>query len=47
VAVNKLILFGGRLILAHNEMLYPPSQMVSECPGKSADKPVDFNSLYS
>ena len=23
VAVNKLILFGGRLILAHNELLYP------------------------
>lgn len=39
VAVSKLILFGGRLILAHNEMLYPYHKWFLNVLEKAPDKP--------
>jgi predicted nucleotidyltransferase len=38
-AVSKLILFGGRLILAHNEMLYPYHKWFLKVLEKAKDKP--------
>ena len=38
-AVSKLILFGGRLILAHNEMLYPYHKWFLRVLEKAQDKP--------
>ncbi len=39
LAVSKLILFGGRLILAHNEMLYPYHKWFLRVLSEAADKP--------
>ena len=41
-AVNKLILFGGRLILAHNEMLYPYHKWFLKVVEGAKDKPLDL-----
>jgi predicted nucleotidyltransferase len=41
-AVSKLILFGGRLILAHNEMLYPYHKWFLRVLEGAKDKPLDF-----
>ncbi|RPJ21341.1 MAG: nucleotidyltransferase domain-containing protein [Chloroflexi bacterium] len=41
-AVNKLILFGGRLILAHNEMLYPYHKWFLQVLERAKEKPADF-----
>ena len=41
-AVSKLILFGGRLILAHNEMLYPYHKWFLNVLEQAKDKPADF-----
>jgi hypothetical protein len=39
VAVGKLVLFGGRLILAHNELLYPYHEWFLKVLEGAADKP--------
>ncbi len=44
VAVGKLILFGGRLILAHNEMLYPYHKWFLNVLEQAKDKPADLMS---
>ncbi len=41
-AVSKMILFGGRLILAHNEMLYPYHKWFLKVLERAQDKPSDF-----
>ena len=41
-AVSKLILFGGRLILAHNEMLYPYHKWFLKVLENAKDKPADL-----
>jgi nucleotidyltransferase-like protein len=41
-AVSKLVLFGGRLILAHNEMLYPYHKWFLKVLEGAADKPPDL-----
>jgi hypothetical protein len=41
-AVSKLILFGGRLILAHNEMLYPYHKWFLQVLERAKEKPADF-----
>ena len=41
-AVSKLILFGGRLILAHNEMLYPYHKWFLKVLERATDKPSDL-----
>ncbi|HSL43191.1 MAG TPA: nucleotidyltransferase domain-containing protein [Anaerolineales bacterium] len=41
-SVSKLILFGGRLILAHNEMLYPYHKWFLKVLEKAKDKPADL-----
>ncbi len=41
-AVGKLILFGGRLILAHNEMLYPYHKWFLKVLERAKDKPESF-----
>jgi predicted nucleotidyltransferase len=41
-AVHKLILFAGRLVLAHNEMLYPYHKWFLKVLEKARDKPADF-----
>jgi predicted nucleotidyltransferase len=41
-AVSKLILFGGRLILAHNEMLYPYHKWLLRVLESAKDKPSDL-----
>ncbi len=41
-AVSKLILFGGRLILAHNEMLYPYHKWFLKVLERAKDRPADF-----
>lgn len=41
-AVSKLILFGGRLILTHNEMLYPYHKWFLKVLEKAKDKPADL-----
>ena len=41
-AVSKLILFGGRLILAHNELLYPYHKWFLKVLEGAKDKPVDL-----
>lgn len=38
-AVSKLILFGGRLVLAHNEMLYPYHKWFLKVLERANDKP--------
>lgn len=43
-AVSKLILFGGRLILAHNEMLYPYHKWFLKVLETAPDKPPDLMS---
>lgn len=42
VAVNKMVLFGGRLILAHNEVLYPYHKWLLRVLERAADKPPDL-----
>jgi len=42
VAVSKLVLFGGRLILAHNEMLYPYHKWFLNVLERAKDKPSDI-----
>lgn len=37
--MNKLILFGGRLLLAHNEMLYPYHKWFLNVLERAKDKP--------
>ena len=37
--MGKLILFGGRLILAHNEMLYPYHKWLLACLTRAPEKP--------
>jgi hypothetical protein len=41
-SVSKLILFGGRLILAHNEMLYPYHKWFLKVLESTKDKPTDL-----
>ena len=41
-AVSKLVLFGGRLLLAHNEMLYPYHKWFLRVLDKAQDKPADL-----
>jgi hypothetical protein len=41
-AVSKLILFGGRLILAHNEMLYPYHKWFLKVLEGAKEKPSDL-----
>jgi len=41
-AVSKLVLFGGRLILAHNEMLYPFHKWFLRVLASAPDKPADL-----
>ncbi|HEX9838530.1 MAG TPA: nucleotidyltransferase domain-containing protein [Anaerolineales bacterium] len=41
-SVSKLILFGGRLILAHNEMLYPYHKWFLKVLEQAKDKPSDL-----
>ena len=41
-SVSKLILFGGRLILAHNEMLYPYHKWCLKVLEQAADRPSDL-----
>jgi predicted nucleotidyltransferase len=41
-SVSKLILFGGRLILAHNEMLYPYHKWFLKVLERAKDKPRDL-----
>lgn len=41
-AVSKLILFGGRLILAHNEMLYPYHKWFLKVLEKAPSQPSDL-----
>jgi predicted nucleotidyltransferase len=41
-SVSKLILFGGRLILAHNEMLYPYHKWFLKVLERAKEKPSDF-----
>jgi len=41
-SVSKLVLFGGRLILAHNEMLYPYHKWFLKVLEKAKDKPSDL-----
>jgi predicted nucleotidyltransferase len=41
-AISKLILFGGRLILAHNEMLYPYHKWLLKVLESAKDKPSDL-----
>ena len=41
-AVGKLVLFGGRLILAHNEVLYPYHKWFLRVLERAPDKPTDL-----
>ena len=41
-AVSKLILFGGRLLLAHNEILYPYHKWFLKVLERAQEKPSDF-----
>jgi predicted nucleotidyltransferase len=41
-SVSKLILFGGRLILAHNEMLYPYHKWFLKVLERAKEKPADL-----
>jgi predicted nucleotidyltransferase len=41
-SVSKLILFGGRLILTHNEMLYPYHKWFLKVLERAGDKPADL-----
>ena len=41
-SISKLILFGGRLVLAHNEMRYPYHKWFLKVLGSAKDKPVDL-----
>ena len=42
MAVSKFVLFGGRLILAHNEMLYPYHKWFLKVLERAKEKPVDL-----
>ncbi|MBI4517334.1 MAG: nucleotidyltransferase domain-containing protein [Deltaproteobacteria bacterium] len=42
VAANKMVLFAGRLILAHNELLYPYHKWFLAVLERAADKPRDL-----
>ncbi|VBB85992.1 Putative protein of unknown function [Podospora comata] len=45
LAASKLVLFGGRLILAHNEMLYPFHKWFLRLLGDAPEKPEGFMDL--
>ena len=42
MAVSKLVLFGGRLILAHNELLYPYHKWFLRVLERAPEKPADL-----
>jgi predicted nucleotidyltransferase len=42
VSVNKLALFGGRMILAHNQLLYPYHKWFLKVLESAPDKPMDL-----
>ncbi len=42
VSINKLVLFGGRLILAHNELLYPYHKWFLKVLKGAQDRPLDL-----
>jgi hypothetical protein len=42
MSVSKLVLFGGRLILAHNELLYPYHKWFLEVLEGAEEKPADL-----
>lgn len=42
LSLAKLVLFGGRLILAHNELLYPYHKWFLKVLERAPDKPVDL-----
>lgn len=42
VSISKLTLFGGRLILTHNEMLYPYHKWFLKVLEQARDRPVDL-----
>ncbi|KAM7197443.1 hypothetical protein V8F20_006588 [Naviculisporaceae sp. PSN 640] len=46
VAVSKLVLFGGRLILAHNEMLYPYHKWFVKVLEGAKEKPEGFMEMF-
>ncbi|HSP54967.1 MAG TPA: hypothetical protein VLS25_05210, partial [Dehalococcoidia bacterium] len=46
-ATSDLVLYGGRLILAHNEILYPYHKLFLMELGKAQDKPADLMSLVA
>lgn len=45
VAASKLVLFGGRLILAHNELLYPYHKWFLQVLERAPDKPAGLMEL--
>ena len=47
VALGRLVLFGGRLILAHNEVLYPYHKWFLEVLGRVEDKPAGLFDLIA
>lgn len=42
LAIQKLVLFGGRMLLAHNEQLYPYHKWFLRVLGAVPDRPVDL-----
>jgi nucleotidyltransferase-like protein len=47
VAISKLVLFGGRLVLAHNELLYPYHKWFLEVLERALEKPPELLSRIS
>lgn len=45
--VTDLVLFGGRLILAHNEILYPYHKLFTAALERAPDKPENFMKLLN
>jgi predicted nucleotidyltransferase len=45
VSIGKLVLFGGRLVLAHNELLYPYHKWFTRVLGTAGEKPSDLLEL--
>ena len=43
VSAGKLVLFGGRMILAHNELLYPYHKWLMRVLERAQDKPSDLS----
>jgi hypothetical protein len=42
MAVARMVLFGGRMILAHNEILYPYHKWFTRVLAGAADRPPDL-----